>query len=204
METLFLAWFAQVSGNFFFLVVPSLVGTAAMILGIVGRPKWVALPVLLLLAYVGTHIWYMVRAGDVHRWIAETGQSGELVLSGFEETGNVINDQPEMEWLGSLKLADGQIVPYRTPTHTLRMWPEVDPYMPPLQKVLPVRYRPSYPSLVVLTLPNAADAQRCVEIAPKLHEISARILLLQGNERAAAEKQRDALLAELSACASGR
>jgi hypothetical protein len=204
VEYLFLAWFDQVSSNFFFLVVPSLAGMAAMMLGILGRPKYVGIPILLLLSYIAAHVVFIWRADDVHRWVAQTGQSGELVLSRMEETGNTINDQQEMRWLGSLKLADGQIVPYRIPTHSLRMWPRVEPYMPPLQKVLPIRYRPSYPDLVVVTLPNAADAQRCVDIAPKLQEISARILLLQGNERTAAEKQRDALLAELSACASGR
>ena len=91
MESLILAWFDYASSSLFFLIVPSLAFTAAIILMVAGKANYVAVPVLLLFGYIALHIAAMAGAGYVNDWIAQTGQPGELVLTRVVPTGDVIN-----------------------------------------------------------------------------------------------------------------
>ncbi|MEZ4459227.1 MAG: hypothetical protein R3E66_05790 [bacterium] len=202
MESLILAWFEYASSSLFFLIVPSLAFTAAIILMVAGRPKYVALPVVVIFGYIALHIAAMAGASHVNDWIAQTGKPGELVLTRVVPTGNVINHQPETAWAGTLKLADGSLLDWTTPTHSLRTSPDSDRFMPRLQTVLEVRYRPSRPSLAVILVDDPAFASRCAEIGQKIQDTNAKILLLSGDAKLAMTAKRDALMAELQRCAA--
>jgi len=184
MESMPLAWFDHTSSSGLFLIFPSLAFVIGVLLLMAGKSKTTRILAMLFFGYILVHVAAMVGRSHVHEWIA----------------GNLINDEPEQEWVGNVKLANGELIDWSAPTHSLRTWPNADHFFPKTNQLYPVRYRAARPSLVVALLPNAAEIDRCAKIGPKVRDLQARIMLLEGEAKVAATAERDALIAQMTDC----
>lgn len=200
MESILLAWFDHTSSSGLFLIFPSLAFVIGVFLLLAGESKGTRIPAMLFFGYIVVHITAMVGRSHVHEWIADNGQVGQLVIASIQATGNLINEEPEQEWVGNVKLANGELIDWSAPTHSLRTWPSSDHFFPKTNQVYPVRYRAARPSLVVVPLPNAAEIDRCAKLGPKVRDLQARIMLLEGEAKVAATAERDALIAQITDC----
>lgn len=136
---------------------------------------------LFVLIFLGSVYLGITGFRDVYTYIHNNGLVGEFVAAKVEGTGNRINDVEVMQYVGYLKVADGQLIETKMIVGFVPHYPiSKNAILLQPQEVTSVRYLPSYPSWFVVELgseENVANAEACSAARSQLVEIEAQLKL---------------------------
>lgn len=181
LETAFLQIIFTISTNFFYLLMFPAVVSFPLFFGWVLPPKlrWgsgiIALPIMLIYGYLA-----MTKLEPVLSWIHQTGESGELVFAQHYASGNMINNEPEMVFAGTLKTSGGELIAFKISAGGVLSYPLEGPLALQTHRTYPVKYRPAYPKFWIIDRGTSEEVQLrqfCQNLRSRENELKAVLLL---------------------------